>query len=149
MYLARTLTQEGHAHRMVGAIDGDVVMHERPVGARLRQSSTRRPRSRGPAERPASARSARTNSTTRAIENLPADTRFAYRVRRGHGVDGERDGIVTRNVLASFAHRRSTDRDNWAARFVEFVRASGYRQRRAGSGAWTAARHSAGAELVA
>ena len=83
-----------------------------------------------------------------SLENLPADTRFAYRVRRGHGVDGERDGIVTRNVLASFAHRRSTDRDNWAARFVAFVRASGYRERRAGSRAWTGPA-CAGAELVA
>jgi cobyrinic acid a,c-diamide synthase len=71
-----------------------------------------------------------------SLMNLPADTRCAYRVRRGHGVDGMRDGIVTRNVLASFTHRRSTDSGNWAARFVAFVRASGYRQRRAGRAAW-------------
>ena len=32
MYLARSLTHEGRTWRMVGAIDGDVVMHERPVG---------------------------------------------------------------------------------------------------------------------
>ena len=74
-----------------------------------------------------------------SLENLAAETRFAYRVRRGHGIDGERDGIVTKNVLASFAHRRSTGRDNWAARFVAFIRASGYRQRRAGNPAWTGA----------
>ena len=74
-----------------------------------------------------------------SLENLAAETRFAYRVRRGHGIDGERDGIVTKNVLASFAHRRSTERDNWAARFVAFIRASGYRQRRARNPAWTGA----------
>jgi len=46
---------------------------------------------------------------------------------------------VTKNVLASFAHRRSTERDHWAARFVAFVSASGYRQRRARNRAWTGA----------
>ena len=135
MYLARSLTQQGHAYRMVGAIDGDVVMHERPVG-------------RGYvvlAETPAFPWPASTGGSTEirahefhyaSLENLDADTRFAYRVRRGHGVDGERDGIVTRNVLASFAHRRSTDQSNWAARFAAFVRASGYRQRRSASADW-------------
>jgi cobyrinic acid a,c-diamide synthase len=71
------------------------------------------------------------------IEHLPAGTSFAYRVRRGHGADGEHDGIVTRNVLASFVHRRSTERDNWAARFVAFIRTSGYQARRRRSAAWT------------
>ncbi len=32
MYLARSLTWRGQTHRMVGAIPGDVVMHDRPVG---------------------------------------------------------------------------------------------------------------------
>ena len=35
-----------------------------------------------------------------SIENLPADLVCAYEVKRGHGVDGRRDGIVVRNVLA-------------------------------------------------
>ena len=130
MYLARTLVQEGHAHRMVGAIDGDAVMHERPEGRGyvvLDEDGV----SDGPAATAGESEVRAHEFHYASLEVLPADTRFAYRVRRGHGVDGERDGIVTRNVLASFAHRRSTDRDNWAARFVAFVRASGYRDRRA------------------
>jgi cobyrinic acid a,c-diamide synthase len=147
MYLARTLVQEGHAHRMVGAIDGDAVMHERPEGRGyvVLDETPAFPWPGGTVgEREVRAHEFHYAS----LENLPPDTRFAYRVRRGRGVDGERDGIVTRNVLASFAHRRSTDRDNWAARFVAFVRASGYRERRAGGRAWTGPA-SAGAERVA
>jgi cobyrinic acid a,c-diamide synthase len=68
-----------------------------------------------------------------ALENLPPDTRFAYAVQRGHGIDGERDGIVVGNVLASFAHLRSSRDRNWAARFVDFIRASDYRRRREGN----------------
>ena len=138
MYLARSLTRDGHTYRMVGAIDGDVVMHERPVGRGyvvLEES----PAFPWPAETRAGTQVRAHEFHYASLEHLPAATRFAYRVRRGHGVDGERDGIVTKNVLASFAHRRSTDTDSWAARFVAFVRASGYRQRRAESHAWAGA----------
>jgi cobyrinic acid a,c-diamide synthase len=41
---------------------------------------------------------------------------------RGHGVDGSHDGIVYRNVLASYAHLRSGCGSDWAAGFVDFVR---------------------------
>jgi len=68
-----------------------------------------------------------------AIENLAPDVRFAYEVTRGHGIDGRHDGIVVGNVLASFAHLRSTRGRDWAARFVEFIRRSDYRRRRDGN----------------
>ena len=29
-----------------------------------------------------------------SLENLPTDVRCAYAVKRGHGIDGERDGVV-------------------------------------------------------
>ena len=57
------------------------------------------------------------------LENLPADTRFAYRVMRGHGVDGEHDGIIINNLFASYSHLRSMRAYNWAERFAEWVRA--------------------------
>jgi len=136
MYLARSLTQEGHSYRMVGTIAGDVVMHERPVG-RGYVVLDESPAFPWPAEARGSTEVRAHEFHYASLQNLPADTCFAYRVRRGHGVDGERDGIVTRNALASFVHRRCTERDNWAARFAAFIRASGYRQRRAHNPAWT------------
>ena len=66
-----------------------------------------------------------------SLENLPADLRCAYAVKRGHGVDGRRDGIVVQQrarVLCPPAQRR---RQRWAARFVDFVRHAGYRRSRA------------------
>ena len=65
-----------------------------------------------------------------SLENLPADLRYAYTVKRGHGVDGRRDGIVVQNVLASYAHLRSAGGNAWAARFVAFARQADYRRRR-------------------
>jgi cobyrinic acid a,c-diamide synthase len=132
MYLARSISVGGHTYRMVGAIPGDVVMRERPVGrgyVHLEET--------GSFPWPAAPDAPRTIRAHEfhhaAIENLPADTRYAYDVRRGHGIDGTRDGIVVGNVLASFAHLRSTRGRDWAARFVEFIRRSDYRRRRDGN----------------
>ena len=56
------------------------------------------------------------------LENVGAGVSFAYDVLRGHGIDGQHDGIVYHNVLASYAHLRSVGVHNWAARFVAFAR---------------------------
>lgn len=47
---------------------------------------------------------------------------FAYKVHRGVGITGDKDGWVYKNLLANYAHMRDTDRFHWANRFVEFVR---------------------------
>jgi cobyrinic acid a,c-diamide synthase len=57
-----------------------------------------------------------------SLENLPADARFAYRVARGHGIDGKHDGYMRNNLLASYAHLRSTGSCYWATRFVAYIR---------------------------
>ncbi len=49
--------------------------------------------------------------------------RFAYRVLRGTGIDGRRDGLVYKNVLASYAHLRDVEGNRWVSRFVSFIRA--------------------------
>ena len=118
MYLSRSITWAGVTRRMVGAIAGDVVMHEKPVGrGYVRVSVTSdHPWLAGPATLPAH------EFHYSGLENLAPDTRFAYRMARGHGIDGENDGIIYRNLLASYSHLRSSAGCDWAARFVGFVR---------------------------
>ncbi|MDD5330591.1 MAG: hydrogenobyrinic acid a,c-diamide synthase (glutamine-hydrolyzing) [Sulfuricella sp.] len=123
MYLARTLTWHGKTHDMVGVIPGDVVMHEKPVGRgyiRLRETGESvwpAPEGQAPAE----VRGHEFHYSS--LDNLDTEKlKFAYEVKRGHGIDGRRDGIVYKNLLASYAHLRSLDSYNWAARFVAFVR---------------------------
>ena len=121
MYLARTLSWRGDTHRMVGAIAGDAVMHERPVGrgyVRLAPTEAHPWGGHGDARAEIPAHEFHYSS----IEGLAADTRFAYRVARGFGTDGKSDGIVVNNLLANYAHLRSAGSCDWAARFVGFVR---------------------------
>jgi len=119
MYLARSITWQGRTARMVGAIPGDAVMHERPVGrgyVHLQET----------AAMPWSASGAATlrghEFHHSSLENLDPEVTFAYRVQRGHGVDGLHDGLVLHNLLASYSHLRSAAGSTWATRFVDFVR---------------------------
>ena len=121
MYLARSLSWRGETHRMVGAIAGDVVMHERPVGrglVRLASTEAHPWRRRGDEAAEVPAHEFHYSS----ISGLPPDTRFAYRVARGFGTDGKSDGIVVHNLLANYSHLRSAGSYDWAAHFVGFVR---------------------------
>ncbi len=119
MYLSRTLAHLGRRWEMVGAIPADVVMHERPVGkgyVTLAETGDH-PWGRGEGS---SLEGHEFHHSS--LENLDPGVKFAWRVVRGHGIDGRRDGIVHRNVLASYAHQRSVGGNDWAARFVAEVR---------------------------
>jgi len=120
MYLARSLSWRGKSSRMVGAIAGDVVMHERPLGrgyVRLAPTDAHPWAGQGDQRAEIAAHEFHYSS----IEGLDPATRFAYRVVRGHGTDGKSDGIVVNNLLASYAHLRSAGSCDWAGRFVGFV----------------------------
>ena len=156
MYLSRSIEYRGRTHQMVGAIPGDVKMHDKPIGrgyVHLKEDEEHPwPRSRPvPIPSPQSSDETTSHSTKPAsggseargaepskrenqslifahefhyssLENLPPDTRFAYHVERGYGIDGERDGLVLHNLLASYTHLRTIGNCYWATRFVAFIR---------------------------
>lgn len=124
MYLSRSLTWRGETREMVGVIPGDAVMHTRPQG---RGYVVLEETGAGPWPLPAS----RTGVPARipvhefhyaSLENLPDNVTYAWRVVRGHGIDGQHDGIVQGNLLAGFSHLRDVEGHRWASRFVAFVR---------------------------
>jgi cobyrinic acid a,c-diamide synthase len=122
MYLARGIEWNGRAARMVGVIPADIVMHSRPVGrgyVHLRETG------RGPWPRPHPVHAALIHAHEfhySSVENLAPGVEFAYEVERGYGIDGRHDGIVHKNLLASYSHLRDVAGNPWARRFVDFVR---------------------------
>jgi len=120
MYLARSISWHGEKHAMAGVVPGDVVMHEKPVGrgyVRLKETA----HFPWPAQTPPQTVVAHEFHYS-SLEHLPPDLIYAYDVERGYGVDGTHDGIVHKNLLASYTHLRSLEGYNWAARFVERIR---------------------------
>jgi len=118
MYLSKSLSWQGQTRQMVGVVPGDTVMHERPVGrgyARLQptgddrwQESTSIPAH---------------EFHYSSLENLPADSIYAYQVMRGHGIDGQHDGYQQHQLLAGYVHRRGSGALGWIAPFLNQVRA--------------------------
>ena len=54
-----------------------------------------------------------------AIDDLPQDSRFAYRMLRGYGIDGVHDGIIQGRVLASYMHLHFASSPKLVMRFGE------------------------------
>ena len=119
MYLCRTIRWRDRQANMVGIIAADVTMAPRPVGrgyVRIRQTPDH-PWPTATAH-PLAAHEFHHSH----LSELPPDSRFAYHVVRGHGIDGRHDGLLTHRLLASYAHLRSVAGNDWTQRFVDYVR---------------------------
>jgi len=120
MYLSRQITYQGVTHKMVGAIPGDVMMHDKPVGrgyVHLAENNQHPWPRANENENLIKGHEFHYSS----LDNLPADAKFAYRVARGHGIDGKHDGYIRNNLFASYAHLRSVGNCHWATRFVAYI----------------------------
>jgi cobyrinic acid a,c-diamide synthase len=124
MYLARGITWNGRRCEMAGVLPGEITMHTRPQGrglVRLQETGHGPWPLTGPTGEPGSFGAHEFHYS--ALEPLDEPPVYAYRVLRGHGIDGQYDGIVHRNLLASYSHLRHTAQNPWATRFVRFARA--------------------------
>ena len=124
MYLSRRIAWNGRHAEMVGVIPGDVSMHARAVGrgyVRL-QETGESPWPSLPLSDGSVPHRLGHEFHHSSLDNLPADSRFAYRVLRGHGITGTHDGLCLHNLLASYSHLRHTGGNRWPERFMAFVR---------------------------
>lgn len=122
MYLARQISWQGETHQMVGAIQGDVLMHEKPQGrgyVRLKA----RPGFIWPL--PNAADEVDINAHEfhySSLENLDEQAVFEFDVLRGTGIKDKQDGYRYKNLLACYTHMRDTGMNHWVVRFVQFIR---------------------------
>ena len=151
MYLSRGIEYQGRTYQMVGAIPGDVKMNDKPIGrgyVHLKEDQAHpwpRPRPLPIPSPQSSYASGRGGERERqslirahefhysSLENLPPDTRYAYHVERGYGIDGKRDGLILHNLLASYTHLRTIGSCYWATRFVAFIQRQLEQRRNPGS----------------
>lgn len=121
MYLARNISWNSITRNMVGALPCDIVMHEKPKGhGYIRLQTTGNSWLNGDLE----IRGHEFHYSE--VQNL-GDVKFAYRLLRGKGVDGVSDGIVYKNVIASYAHLHSLGSPDWAYEFIKCVKDVGFR----------------------
>ena len=125
MYLSQSIQWRNEKLNMVGIVPGDVVVGDRPQGRGyvLLEETGKSPWT-PVCNNPAGSETAMPAHEFHyaRLENLTAAHEYAYKVARGHGIDGNHDGIIIDNLLAGFAHHRNTAANPWVGRFVTFVR---------------------------
>lgn len=122
MYLCDVLHVGDGRYAMAGVIPAEVAMQDRPAGRGLVKVLP-------VAGHPWGIASERSdvgviNAHEFHFSRLlaaPADMHCAYRVVRGQGIDGNSDGIIVGNTLATYLHQRHTDSNPWLWSFVEFI----------------------------
>ena len=122
MYLSQRLHWSEGSARMCGVLAAEVAMHDRPRGrgyVRLRETAD----FPWPALAGGRTEVAAHEFHHSAVVRPDPGWRFAYDVVRGSGIDGAHDGIIHRNLLASYAHLRDVGGLGWTSRFVTRVRA--------------------------
>ena len=125
MYLTRRISWHEDSHDMVGAIPGDAVMYPRPQGrgyVHLKPTAAHPWTQDGGALDISGDYIPAHEFHHSRLENIDGDLTFAFEVLRGHGIDGRFDGVVINNLVAGYAHLRSTERCRWAEAFTAFVR---------------------------
>jgi cobyrinic acid a,c-diamide synthase len=120
MYLARQIRWNGRCAQMVGALPCDVELGAKPQGHGYVAVQVVR-------ENPwfAFGTQLRGHEFHHSRLTSLGDVAFAYRVSRGNGIDGARDGLVHKNVIASYMHLHAASTPQWAERMVDMARQGG------------------------
>lgn len=118
MLMSRSIAWNGRRAPMVGAIPADAVLHPRPVGrGYVHLEATLH----HPWAEPGTVLRGHEFHHSALVDVAP-EVSYAYRVTRGHGVDGAHDGVRVHDLLASYAHLRTAAGGHWAPGFVAHVR---------------------------
>lgn len=123
MYLGRRIIYQGREYAMVGALPFDAIMEKKPQGHGYTVTRVVEPNGyftllekiRG-----------HEFHHSRLINIDESKISFALSVERGKGIDG-RDGIIYKNVFATYNHIHSLATPQWAKNFVQL--ACGNRER--------------------
>jgi cobyrinic acid a,c-diamide synthase len=118
MVLAEQIQWKDRVARFAGAIPVDIVMHNRPQGYGFMELT-----GSGELSWPKVGQNVRCHEFHYSkVVRMGEGVKFAYQVKRGFGVDGERDGILYKNVFASYAHIHAASEKGWAKFLASFWR---------------------------
>jgi cobyrinic acid a,c-diamide synthase len=116
MYLCRGISWHGQRHEMVGIIPAEVDLSVRPQGHGYVEAEVIQENPYFPI-----------GLTLRGHEFHHSkllklgNVKYAYRIRRGHGIDGAVDGIIYKNAFAAYTHIHALSIPEWAEAFVSLA----------------------------
>ncbi len=111
MYLGRKLIVEGREYPMAGAIPVDFILQKKPQGHGYTVLEVE---GRNPYYPLGETLKGHEFHYSMAVMTGEEDVDFIFSVTRGHGVDGRRDGICKKNLLATYTHVHGAGNSQWA-----------------------------------
>jgi len=115
MFLGRSIYWRGVKHAMTGALPFDVTILDKPQGhgyITLHVENSSLYFTAGESLRGHEFHNSR-------VENLAEDKiKFAFRLTKGYGINGQSDGVLYKNVLACYTHLHALTTTSWAPRLV-------------------------------
>ncbi len=125
MYLARSITWGERNFAMSGVLPLDVVMTDKPQGHGYEVVEVA---GDNPFFKKGTVVKGHEFHNSRVVNIDESSVEFAFRVTRGSGIDGKRDGVTRKNVLAAYNHLHALSTPEWAKALA--ARAREYRTAR-------------------
>jgi cobyrinic acid a,c-diamide synthase len=125
MYLCEKIHWQGRSYEMVGAIPAEVQVSEKPEGHGYVMAEIMDKNPLFPI-----GLTIRGHEFHHSKVSLKKGLKFAYQIRRGHGIDGKRDGVLYKNIFAAYTHLHALGTPSWAEAFVSLAAKGGKLKRR-------------------
>jgi cobyrinic acid a,c-diamide synthase len=119
MYLGESLIVGGRSFPMVGALPVAFQMEKRPQGHGYTLLEVEKENPFFPA---GMVLKGHEFHYSRLLWLREGETRLAFKVKRGAGIDGKRDGLCRKNVLATYSHFHALGTAEWGQALVEKAR---------------------------
>jgi len=117
MYLSKSLRIDENCYPMVGAFPIEVIMHRRPQGHGYIKVEVSQENPFFPTGTVLTGHEFHYSSVS--VPRDDAGVRCCFKVIRGNGFDGQRDGIVHHNCLGTYVHLHSLGTPSWAGMFLK------------------------------
>jgi cobyrinic acid a,c-diamide synthase len=116
MYLGESLVLEDAEYPMVGALSVKFVLEEKPQGHGYTVLQVQGP---NPFYREGELLKGHEFHYSKAIITSGEGARYVFKVRRGHGLDGDNDGLCRKNLLGVYTHIHAAGDPRWARRLIK------------------------------
>ena len=116
MYLCRSISWQGRSYEMAGIIPSRVQLSEKPEGHGYVVAEVKAKNPFFPV-----GLTVRGHEFHHSSLLDSGDLQCAYEMKRGQGVSGKKDGIIYKNLFASYVHLHALGTPEWATGFVSLV----------------------------
>lgn len=116
MYLCQNISWQGKAFEMVGTIPATVELCTKPQGHGYVKVEVTEKNPLFPA-----GLTFWGHEFHHSRLSISTNPKFAYHILRGQGIDGRADGIIFKNVLASYVHLHALGLSEWANAFCSLA----------------------------